>query len=1229
MPRESFPSVNVLKCASKISSGYWAFVRGLRLWERIGKISIPLVALVVTVLVTGGKPLAAQVAYVQSGSKDCGTVTSCNLAFTSNNSPGNLLVVAVRSGSTTASVTITDSQGNAYATQTSQNQTTSGHKLTIAYVPNTKPGANTVTVAVSSSTTVRFAIHEYAGIFQASPVDASTSAQGSSTTPGPGKVTTRQAAELIFAASAVGAAPTWTGGTGYTLRQSPANALATEDQVVAATGTFAGTFSFSASDNWSAGVVTFRGLIPASTNITNVFTPIQNFEGGLATKGPNPWIDVTRYGVRAVNINAAPAISGIQVTCTLGSASVTLNSASIFQNGDGVVLQGCGSPSGMNTPSISTVTSGTARTMTGVNDFVAGPSGSTTYNYKVFFRNKFGGYSASSATTSTRTGQASLGSQSVSVLSCSFSNSTISFVTALAHTLAVGSKVYVAGSNNVLCNGTWQVATVPSNTQFTVSQGYDTRNGRAQSGTGGTATWWNLNHVAFSVPASSNGEFQAFVCSDRGTPGTFNLIGMAWPISSATSTQNEGSLGFDDYGSTMMSNVASQRPWYIPSTCPSGAGSNNLVTTIVSGAGTTGLILATTAGSNASSVTIRFDDTPNIISAAQASSSTTLVRPPLYFPFAAGSPGVANSYVVNSVLDLSAANTNLNVFTGILGLHGGLQVNDTVVIDGNAKWYGDRIPGNLSADQFQQYSHTSLGCAVAPCVYEVSSGYLIEGLRFGGTGNGALLFMADGGFNHTFLSDQFSTGGGSTDLMSIGLLLRGEQSANGAAEVNIRDTNFLTGPANGQDTASNTPVMYCYACGVIGLTNTYWATRGGLIRPAAAGSQVYVNTAYINGGNTPLFTVAGNSVAGNTGASLTLRNVLLDTLPHALLSVEASAGSVSAFVTLENISAPGSGLPVLTGLAASDVFMTTVAGPLAQNANVEPTVSNGTAYDNLFISGLGASGAYPVKSSSAALSTSINYPIFVQGPSMSAPTCSKLAGGSMSIGTHTVQISPVWWNGGWGQPSAIGSCATTSGFQSIQVNWINPGGNPKGYQLFLDGKWAKVGSCPYPPNIPSGTTLTQTLTMNANCGGMVPPTAAGGPTMLMPGNQGISTPSMIVGGDSPFTASPRAEQSVFLPGALTSRWTGSSWTLDKAITVTRVQVQAKTAPSGCGTNAVVRLSDGTNNVNVTVNAASNDSGAISQNYAAAAILTIGNQTAAAGCGTSPADAMVVIQYRMQ
>jgi len=52
-------------------------------------------------------------------------------------------------------------------------------------------------------------------------------------------------------------------------------------------------------------------------------------------------------------------------------------------------------------------------------------------------------------------------------------------------------------------------------------------------------------------------------------------------------------------------------------------------------------------------------------------------------------------------------------------------------------------------------------------------------------------------------------------------------------------------------------------------------------------------------------------------------------------------------------------------------------------------------------------------------------------------------------------------------------------------------------------------------------------------------------------------------------------------------------------------------------------------IDSTVAAAANDSGTISQNYAAGATLSISVQTPAAGCTTSPSDANAVIQYKMQ
>jgi len=50
---------------------------------------------------------------------------------------------------------------------------------------------------------------------------------------------------------------------------------------------------------------------------------------------------------------------------------------------------------------------------------------------------------------------------------------------------------------------------------------------------------------------------------------------------------------------------------------------------------------------------------------------------------------------------------------------------------------------------------------------------------------------------------------------------------------------------------------------------------------------------------------------------------------------------------------------------------------------------------------------------------------------------------------------------------------------------------------------------------------------------------------------------------------------------------------------------------------------------VTHSAAAIFSGVLPQNYAAGAVFTVSLPTAASGCTASPADANVVVQYRMQ
>jgi len=206
---------------------------------------------------------------------------------------------------------------------------------------------------------------------------------------------------------------------------------------------------------------------------------------------------------------------------------------------------------------------------------------------------------------------------------------------------------------------------------------------------------------------------------------------------------------------------------------------------------------------------------------------------------------------------------------------------------------------------------------------------------------------------------------------------------------------------------------------------------------------------------------------------------------------------------------------------------------------------------------------------------------------------------------------------------------TTTGNQSVQL--VMPASFPGGSAGLViydqsTGHYVNYNSCVSPQVSVPGSTITLTSTFEG-CAYPNPAVPSAVANFVSTSN-GIGGSKLLLNGEF-MNAAPRSEQNIFLPGGLSTTWTGSTWTLDRGVTVTRVQVQAKTAPAGCTTNAVVRLTDGTTPVNVTIAAAANDSGAIAQNYASGAALTLSVQTAAAGCTTTPADANVTIQYRMQ
>jgi hypothetical protein len=239
----------------------------------------------------------------------------------------------------------------------------------------------------------------------------------------------------------------------------------------------------------------------------------------------------------------------------------------------------------------------------------------------------------------------------------------------------------------------------------------------------------------------------------------------------------------------------------------------------------------------------------------------------------------------------------------------------------------------------------------------------------------------------------------------------------------------------------------------------------------------------------------------------------------------------------------------------------------------------------------------------------------------------QLGAGNVPVGTYTYCLTASDAMGGETASSATACTTINVTGQASIVQMVMPSTFPAGaagLNMYINGALANANGCTKPQYTTPGGTYTYNYSYM--CGGGAPTVTTAVSAAI--NSTAVAAPKLLLNGE--FTGSvARSEQNIFLPGALTSTWTASSWTPDKAVTVTRMQVQAKTAPAGCSTNAVVRLTDGTTPVNLTIAAAGNDSGAISQNYGAGSTITVSVQTAAAGCTTSPADANVTVQYKMQ
>ena len=212
---------------------------------------------------SSGNPSPARIALVQHTSRDAGTTTSATLAFSSNNTVGNWIGVCVRAGVEYETFTITDSNGNTYHKAIQFNETGSGtHTIGIFYAENIKGGANTIRVADSISSTLRFAILEYSGVAASGSLDVTATGQGSSASPKSGNAGTTANGDLLLGVIMTSDPESYTAASGYKIEEhvpgEPNTMLIAEDQVQATAGTASVSAYLGAADSWAAGLAAFK-----------------------------------------------------------------------------------------------------------------------------------------------------------------------------------------------------------------------------------------------------------------------------------------------------------------------------------------------------------------------------------------------------------------------------------------------------------------------------------------------------------------------------------------------------------------------------------------------------------------------------------------------------------------------------------------------------------------------------------------------------------------------------------------------------------------------------------------------------------------------------------------------------------------------------------------------------------------------------------------------------------
>lgn len=833
--------------------------------------------------------------------------------------------------------------------------------------------------------------------------------------------------------------------------------------------------------------------------------------GNSSFVGPNPYTDVTSYGARAVNTNPFVGYPTTTATASASSTAVTLAAASYFQNGDGVVIYGAGATNVMATPSAPTVVPSQPHGPMGAGNVVSSGTGATAFQYKIVARDKNGGLTAASAATSIANGLP-LGRQTGSITSFARSGNTVTVTMGSAETLVLGSIVYITGASAVDFNGFYRVETAPDSTHFTYVSGTDTKSGAETSATGGTAAWFQSNHITWSAVT---GAWQYYIYGN--TSGSLALIGVSRP----------DDLFYDDYGATI--SPPPTVPPFVPSTPPVAAINDYLSTTIVSGAGSGSIVIATPTTNAVTAATINFDDAPAFRAAFAAAVAVGNGNNTIHIPVAV--PPIAFSsfqafYVINSFLNFSA---RVNVQQD----GGPVYLNETMEVPGGSSWIGKPAPYTTGFG-WTAGSQILINSAF-PGIYQDSTQDLWQNIEFlvGGPSGLAYEYSQFGdNFNVSFDHCQFlSSGADSTSLFMALYIL---------TNVSLNHVNFVMDPSVGTPAQTLEPAILTTApvgsvvtSGSIYCDYCYFSGRGiGISDPSGSGgapSEIRFYNSYIQYAQQPLVEVASGS---GMSVAVTLDNFTEDSGAESLIANWNTVANVTGFM---NNSFP-SYSPIVTGYPMS-------AMRSRDSASTDELLNTGQTYDSEYTIETQFKSPSPWAGATGldyhAIVAEAQYVHFPSQHTMfwdllpPSPTVVVAAGGSVPASTRYYGLSSVGADGGESAMAITPTpCITSGGNLTCNISWSGVAG-AVGYRLYRCLANATVGACRNSSSVTTTlTALSYSDTAGSAAGGFVAPGIVGGTGATTLGKTQVIAPQLVL--SSALNGNPVSYTETVTPGTLSA-----------------------------------------------------------------------------------------------